>query len=391
MFTHLFKLILNKKKQNALLIIEMFISFIVMFVVFTLIVFSYNNYRQPLGFDYKDVWVVNFTPPENINSSDSVAVFHDALKNLLISMPQIKEASFSGNNVPFSTNTMNWHINYNNIDKFTNWYVEEESYQRLLNMHMLSGRWFLNTDQNAKAPPVVITENLKNELFGKEDAIGKMVGTDGDIKLKVVGVVQNLKDKGDYQAIENGAFRLMDTGWARSIGNIVLKVRPDTDAAFESKLFKTISNAIGTNIEIEHLDKKLVSKNKLVLVPMIIVFVVAGFLIINVALGLFGVLWYNINKRRGEIGLRRAVGATGNSISNQLVSEALVLSTISLIIGCFFAFQFPLLNVFDLPAGIYLAAIGLSIVFIYALVTICALYPGKQAAAIYPAVALHEE
>lgn len=391
MFTHLFKLILNKKKQNALLIIEMFISFIVMFVVFTLIVFSYNNYRQPLGFDYKDVWVVNFTPPENINSSDSVAVFHDALKNLLISMPQIKEASFSGNNVPFSTNTMNWHINYNNIDKFTNWYVEEESYQRLLNMHMLSGRWFLNTDQNAKAPPVVITENLKNELFGKEDAIGKMVGTDGDIKLKVVGVVQNLKDKGDYQAIENGAFRLMDTGWARSIGNIVLKVRPDTDAAFESKLFKTISNAIGTNIEIEHLDKKLVSKNKLVLVPMIIVFVVAGFLIINVALGLFGVLWYNINKRRGEIGLRRAVGATGNSISKQLVSEALVLSTISLIIGCFFAFQFPLLNVFDLPAGIYLAAIGLSIVFIYALVTICALYPGKQAAAIYPAVALHEE
>ena len=89
---------------------------------------------------------------------------------------------------------------------------------------------------------------------------------------------------------------------------------------------------------------------------MIIMVIVAGFLIINVALGLFGVLWYNINKRRGEIGLRRAVGATGNSISKQLVGEAMVLSTISLIIGSFFAVQFPLLNVFDLPASAYISS-----------------------------------
>jgi putative ABC transport system permease protein len=61
------------------------------------------------------------------------------------------------------------------------------------------------------------------------------------------------------------------------------------------------------------------------------------------------------------------------------------------IIGCFFAFQFPLLNVFDLEAGTYISAILLSILFIYLLVLACAIYPGRQAAAIYPAVALHEE
>ena len=102
-------------------------------------------------------------------------------------------------------------------------------------------------------------------------------------------------------------------------------------------------------------------------------------------------LWYNINKRRGEIGLRRAVGATGNSVSSQLIKESMILATLSLILGTFFAVQFPLLNVFDLSAGIYLAAILLSVVFIYILVFLCSLYPGKQAAAIYPAVALHED
>src|SRR4028119_888059 len=95
MLTHLFKLIWNKKKQNALLITEMFISFIVMFAIFTMVVFSYRNYREPMGFDYENVWAVNFTPPENITSGDSVAIFHDALKNSLQSMRQITALSFS--------------------------------------------------------------------------------------------------------------------------------------------------------------------------------------------------------------------------------------------------------------------------------------------------------
>jgi putative ABC transport system permease protein len=72
-------------------------------------------------------------------------------------------------------------------------------------------------------------------------------------------------------------------------------------------------------------------------------------------------------------------------------SEALILATLSLIIGAFFAVQFPLLNVFDLPASVYLFAMLFAVIFIYLLVLVCSLYPGKQAAAIYPAVALHEE
>jgi putative ABC transport system permease protein len=398
MLTHLFKLIWNKKKQNALLITEMFISFIVMFAVFTLVVFSYRNYKQPMGFDYEDVWAINFTPPENIKGYDSAVIFHDALKKEMMAMGPIKEISFCGFNFPFSMSTSNGMVSYGNQkSKMTNIYSTEETYKALLDMHMLEGRWFTKEDDASKYTPAVMTKKMKEELFGNESPIGKVLGDFDPTKgvsqnrFKITGVVDDIKDKGSYQAVENGLYTKMDSSAIRWAGNMLVKVQPGTGAAFESKLFKTLSNAIGTSIEIEHLDKKLVSKNKVMLVPMIIGFIVAGFLIINVALGLFGVLWYNINKRRGEIGLRRAVGATGNSVSKQLVGEALVLSTISLIIGCFFAFQFPLLNVFDLPAGIYLIAIVLAVAFIYALVTVCALYPGKQAAAIYPAVALHED
>ncbi len=348
-----------------------------------------------MGFNYDNVWIVNFTPPEKIDSADSVEIFHQTWKRMLRSMPQIKEVSLSGNNIPFSMSTSNSVVTYGNNKSLTNFYGVEETYMKLLNMHMEEGKWFTTADKVHTIEPVVINSTLKKKLFGNETAIGKLLGQ-GDpnnqlSKQRIIGVVNDIKDKGAYQAVESGLYKYIDTGWARLIGTIVLKVNPDADAAFESKLFKSLSNAIGTSIEIEHMDKKLVSKNRLMLVPMIIGLIVAGFLIINVSLGLFGVLWYNINKRKGEIGLRRAVGATGKSVSKQLVSEALILSTFSLIIGLFFAVQFPIMNVFDLPADIYFEAIIFAVIFIYILVMLCAVYPGKQAASIYPAVALHED
>jgi putative ABC transport system permease protein len=205
-------------------------------------------------------------------------------------------------------------------------------------------------------------------------------------------VVTSVKAKGDYATIASGMYQRADTGSYHWLGKMLVKVTPDADATFEGKLYKTLANYMkNSDVEIEHLVNKRTSINYFTLVPMIVLLIVACFLIINVALGLFGVLWYNINKRRGEIGLRRAVGATGKSVSAQLVNESMILATFSLIIGSFFAIQFPLLNVFNLPASVYIIALFLSIIFIYLLVLVCSLYPGKQAAAIYPAVALHEE
>ena len=59
MLKHLFKLIWNKKKQNFLLMTEIFFSFLIMFAVFTLAVYNYQNYRRPMGFTYDDVWALS--------------------------------------------------------------------------------------------------------------------------------------------------------------------------------------------------------------------------------------------------------------------------------------------------------------------------------------------
>ena len=56
MIRHLLKLVWKRKRANALLIVEIFASFVVVFAVVTLAASMLMRWRKPLGFDYHDVW-----------------------------------------------------------------------------------------------------------------------------------------------------------------------------------------------------------------------------------------------------------------------------------------------------------------------------------------------
>lgn len=370
---------------------EMLVSFLVIFAVFTLLVYNYQNYRKPMGMDYENVWLINYSGDNGIRDKDSINAFYEVLRRNIKSMPEVKELTFCSENTPFTQVTIQDGFTINNKKlKHINSFTADDSYKDVLNLTMLEGRWFNKSDAVGRKKAVVINRTLKEEVFGKGPAVGQEYD-DGSGSV-VVGVVEDIKFKGDYAKAGYGRFRRADSTSLGGFRRILLRVTPGADAAYEGRLFKLLAGQLKDfHIEIEHLTNKRKNINYFALVPMIVLSIVSCFLIINVALGLFGVLWYNISRRRGEIGLRRAIGATGKSVSGQLVMEAMILATFSLIIGCFFAIQFPLLNVFNLPAGIYLTALLLSVLFIYLLVLVCSFYPGRQAAAIYPAVALHEE
>lgn len=384
----------NKRKQNFLLLSEILISFLVIFALSSFLVYYFQNYRKPAGVDHERVWSVVYDNRHLTKNVDSAILFHDNLEKSLKSMPQIKEVAYTSPNFPYSESNMNTNLNLDDRQIYSvNRYVAGMDYNKVLNMKLVEGRWFKPEDKVAIAKPIVINETLKAEAFGNKSAVGKYLNNhDQTNRLKVIGVVQDVKVNGDYLPAGKAMYNQMDTTDVKWNSFILLKVNETADANFESKLYKFLGQTFNNaRVEITYLNDLRDSKNEITIIPMIIFMIVAGFLIINVALGLFGVLWYNISRRRSEIGLRRAIGASGSSVSGQLVSESLILATLSIIVGAFFAIQFPLLNVFDVPASVYIYAILLSITFIYLLVIACSLYPGRQAAAIDPATALHEE
>lgn len=384
MIRHLFRLIWNKKRAHTLLIVEIWASFMVLFGLATLIVVNVGKYREPLGFTYEHVWAVQL---HNNQDTTDVGSKMQRMLQRIRTYPAVESASGMGRNFPFSANQTNNSVTYKKQDVLVDMYATDDSFATTLGIAVPTGRWYRGADSVGKYTPIVINQKARKALFATENPLGKVVSD----QYRIVGVVDNFKAKGEFMTNRPALFGLAKANdpWASTM---LVRVKPGTDAAFEATMVKAIASQLpGWGVEVDYLTDSRRNQHNLVLVPIIIASVVCGFLLINVALGLFGVLNLSIARRRSEIGLRRAIGATGSGVSTQFVGETWVLATFAILIGLLLAVQFPLLNVFDLQAGVYLTAMGVSVCIIYLIVTLCALFPSRQAALIQPAIALHEE
>ncbi|TLV03804.1 ABC transporter permease [Dyadobacter luticola] len=388
MLRHLFKLIWNKKGTHSLLIVEIWASFMVLFGVLSLIVYNVSNYVQPIGFQYEQVW--NLDLAHNQDTIQEAEKIQRVLQRVR-SYKEVESASRMSGNTPFSANQSSGGITYNKVEVHGDFYASDAELSKVLDLPLISGRWYRDEDMIAKFVPIVINSKMQEKLFLNETALNKVIKMDDNRYFKVVGVVDRFKAKGEFMSDEPLVFEMIgkDNKWN---SNILIKTRPGTDAEFEAKMVKDIATMLpGWGIEVSYLKDSRLTRHNITLVPVMIFLIVSGFLLTNVALGLFGILNLNIARRKGEIGLRRAMGATEGKVTNQFLGEIWVLATFSMILGLIFAVQFPLMNVFDLASSVYVMAIILAIVIIYLIVTLCAWFPSKQAARIHPAVALHEE
>lgn len=123
MIRHLFKLIWNRKKNNFLLITEIFFSFMVLFGVLSQVIYNYNNYTKPLGYDYRNVWQLSLRP-----KSDSTAqnlLIQEQLLQRVRSFQEVGHASISNGNVPFAFSQMSTALSYDKVKD-----VQDECLQR---------------------------------------------------------------------------------------------------------------------------------------------------------------------------------------------------------------------------------------------------------------------
>jgi putative ABC transport system permease protein len=178
---------------------------------------------------------------------------------------------------------------------------------------------------------------------------------------------------------------------------LVLKVRPGTTADFEEKLVKTMQAAAHDwSFDVQETAALRRQNLRNYLVPLAAIGIVAGFLLVMVALGLTGVLWQNITQRTREIGLRRAKGATRINVHTQILAELMVITTGALLIAMALVAQAPLLP-WQVPArvipppSVMLISMALSAACIYGLTLLCGWYPSRLATSVDPAEALRYE
>jgi putative ABC transport system permease protein len=400
MLRHLLQLTWKRKSRNLMLSLEILIAFVIVFGIAASGLRYWQLYRLPVGFDGTDTWSVTMqmgeVPPEAIPAD-----VYDTLRRSLRELPEVRAVSFA-TYAPYSN--FFWTVDFRPPQAKTT--VELHTIQAdddlpdTLGLQLTAGRWFSAADDGQDAIPVVLDALAAAALFHGRPALGQRFTANdegAEPAFRVVGLVDTFRNQGPLVAPTSFVMtrfspHATQTHWRPR--TILLRVAPGTPRGFEAKLnqrLKAVRNDWG--YQIAPLKSMRASMLKEQLNPLVVMTVIASFMLLMVAFGLFGVLWQNTTRRIPEIGLRRALGASAGSIYRQVVFEQLLLCSLAIAAGLGLLVQLPLTGALGetLNWPVFAGAVGLSMAVIYLLSLACSLYPGWRASRLDPAAALHYE
>ncbi len=396
MIKHLLKLVWNRKRANALIVTEIFISFLVLFAVLAAAITLGMRWSKPLGFQWRDVWDVRVEFDIDAQQKASPEL-HAAMFRMIDearSFPEVAAVALS--NTPaysFSTSEGTRRINGRDVtlklDDVTDGFAE------VMQMKVIRGRWFSAEDDASPYWPVVLGADAAEAIYGDADPIGQKIEEDEKTTHLVVGVVETYRKDGEAAGADQLMFRRIPSNarYGRLGSHLMVRVKPGTPPDFEQRLATRMEQVLpNIALRVRHMERMRLNLLRTRISPIVVGAVIGVFLIVMVALGLTGVLWQSVTRRTREIGLRRAMGASGPNVHRQILAEVALLSTIAVIAGSIVILQLPILGAFKLvtPAAFTLGFIS-SLATIYALTILCGLYPSWLASRLQPADALRYE
>lgn len=398
MLRHLLKLTWKRKSRNLMLSLEILIAFAIVFGIAAFCLRYWQLYQQPIGFDGADTWKVEMQIGDGKDESIPADVY-DQLQRALAELPKVRAVGFA-TFTPYRLST--WSTDFKSsvtgAKVSTNTIEASDGFADALGLRLVAGRWFNATDDGQQVEPAVLNRRAAAAMFPGRDPLGQRFTDSADDAARtfqVVGLVEDFRNKGPLMVPTNFILtRFAPHAHASRVRTILLKVAPGTPRTFEATLnqrLKMVRNDWA--YQIEPLASMRASLLKEQLVPLAVVAVIAAFMLIMVAFGLFGVLWQNTTRRIPEIGLRRAVGASATHIYRQIVAEQLLLSSAAIVVGLALLVQLPITGALGetLNWPVFAGATALSMCVIYLLSLVCSLYPGWRASRLAPTEALHYE
>jgi predicted permease len=206
-------------------------------------------------------------------------------------------------------------------------------YFATLGMKVLAGRDFTLLDGTSNPTPVIVNEAFANHYLAGEKALGRSFQVNPQHRMEIVGIVKDAR----YDGIREGIPPLVFFPAPEYKGTLLsLAVRTSADPKFmESSVRKAISQVdpalpIPDVVTIKALiDDSLAQERLLARLSSLFGILALGM----AAVGLYGLMAYNVSRRTNEVGLRMALGARQNQVMAMIMGETIALLLLGSAIG----------------------------------------------------------
>ena len=285
--------------------------------------------------------------------------------------------------------------------------VASDGYFETMGTTLVAGRYFTADDTEGRQQVLIIDSRLAKRFWANGDAVGKRMYFPTDINnlmakpkedqmLTIVGIIEPMRLRGlvDTQAQLTGAYYFpLRQSLSRTLGIAIrTNQKPETVSPSVRREIAQIDPEMpfyGVRTLEESVTRSLMDRRT----PMLLATGFAGVALFLAAIGIYGVLAYQVSQRRREIGIRMALGAESGSIFNLVLKEGGLIVGLGAIFGLAGAFflrqtlQTQLYETGAMDPRVVAAVAGMLIT----VALIACVLPARRAAKTDPLIALSDQ
>ena len=295
-------------------------------------------------------------------------------------------------------------------------YGIDQSYFATCGYEVRTGRQFIPEDYTNFRKVVILDQDAASSLFQEENPVGKTIEILNEPYV-IVGVAQkkdafepvinSMEEYYEYygeEAYTSGVVYMPSAAWCIAYQydepqNIIVKAE-STDAM--TTVGKKCADIVNANLTTQDSDvkykaedimKNLEAKQKASEAANTQLIWIASISLLVGGIGVMNIMLVSVTERTSEIGLKKAIGAKKRSILGQFLTEAVVLTSMGGMVGVVagIALSRVISKMADIPVGISVPAIIISVIFSMLIGVIFGLLPSVKASNLNPIDALRHE
>lgn len=419
MLKHILKIVWNQRRANGWIFAELLVVASVLWLMLDLFYVDIRTYRSPLGFDVTNVWRFKLSQQDAGQVGDSLPVLSDPEK-LMRLMGQIRrnskveEVCASYFSCPYSMGNSWRSIRPQDGDTLLT--GGENTYQ-IRNVTPEYFHMFRVETPEGKSVgdeiagihnALVLTQEMADLIYHGQQARGRKVEHSRYDQTFTIASVSSSIRSNEYLSPEPCFFQCLDGELFNEVvddfgahrAELCVRMKQAYTQAEMNQLLQemrdrlTVGNLFVyaiSNIS-DFRDRQLNGKerdmsNKLSLMV---------FMLINVFFGIIGTFWLRMQNRRGEIGLRMALGAHRITLQKYMYIEGLCLLVATFPLVLLFVGNLVAIDYLDtyrqsLSCLRFAVTFGITYVLLGCMILIGIWFPVRKAVRMAPADALHYE